>query len=50
MDFDQKTEIYRTVCGGQSVPVILSQLQVLGLSEDMMGCLTEILTAWPGLV
>ncbi len=47
MDFDQKTEIYRTVCSGKSVPVILSQLQVLGLSEDMLGCLTEILTAWP---
>ncbi len=46
MDFDQKSEIYRTVCSGKSVPVILSQLQVLGLSEDMLGCLTEILTAW----
>ncbi len=47
MDFDQKTEIYRVVCSGRSIPVILSQLQVLGLSEDMKGCLTEILTAWP---
>ena len=47
MEFDQKTQIYRAVSSGRSVPVILSQLQVLGLSEDMLGCLTEILTAWP---
>lgn len=47
MEFDRKTEIDRIVCSGKSVPVILGQLQVLGLSEDLFGCLTEILTAWP---
>lgn len=46
MSFGQKVEIYKTVCSEKSVSVTLSQLQAMELGKDIMGCLTELLTAW----
>lgn len=43
--FDIKTRIYKLVCSGRAPYIIIGELQCMGLSEDLVKCITEILTA-----
>lgn len=45
MEFDIKTRIYQLVCSGKSSLVIIGELQAMDLSEDLVKCITEMLTA-----
>lgn len=45
MRFDDKTAIYELVSSGKSPLVIIGRLQTMGLSEDLVKCLTELIGA-----
>ena len=45
MEFDSKTGIYQLVCSGRPANIIIGELQCRGLSEDLVKCVTEFLTA-----
>lgn len=45
MEFDIKTRIYQLVCSGKSPLVIIGELQAMDLSEDLVKCISEMLTA-----
>lgn len=45
MEFDSKTRIYDLVCSGRPAHIIIGELQCMGLSEDLVKCVMEIVTA-----
>ncbi|WP_455616371.1 TIM-barrel domain-containing protein [Eisenbergiella sp.] len=45
MEFDIKTRIYQLVCSGKSPLVIMGELQAMDLPEDLVKCISEMLTA-----
>lgn len=45
MRFDDKTAIYELVSSKKSPLVIVGRLQTMGLSEDLVKCLTELIGA-----
>lgn len=45
ISFMQKDRIYEELCRSDEVPMILSQLQAIGTEPDLLGALSEILTA-----
>ena len=46
IEYGLKDELYRLICSGKSVPVLLGQMSAMGLEKDLYGALTELLTAW----
>ena len=48
MEFDKKSAIDTLVRSGKNPLVVISQLQTMGLDEDLVKCISELLTAQPG--
>lgn len=46
IEFRWKDELYRLICSGKSVPVLLGQMNAMGPDKDLYGVFTEFLTAW----
>ena len=45
IEFDLKDRLYRTIQEGSDRLILLSQLQTMDLDPDLLGALTEIITA-----
>ena len=45
MEFDKKSAIDTLVRSGKNPLVVISQLQTMGLDEDLVKCISELLTA-----
>lgn len=45
IEFNKKTAVYRLVTSGKRPLVVMGQLQAMGLSEDLVKCVSEIITA-----
>jgi hypothetical protein len=45
IDFGKKSAIIEVVRSGKSVLIMINELQTMGLEEDLVKCVTEILTA-----
>ena len=45
IEFNKKTAVYRLVASGKKPLVVMGQLQAMGLSEDLVKCVSEIITA-----
>ena len=48
MEFDKKSAIDTLVRSGKNPLVVIGQLQTMGLDEDLVKCISELLTAQPG--
>lgn len=46
IEFRWKDELYRLICSGKNVPVLLGQMNAMGPDKDLYGVFTEFLTAW----
>ncbi|MBQ8639376.1 MAG: DUF5110 domain-containing protein [Lachnospiraceae bacterium] len=44
--FEQKERVYQTVRSSLSAAARIAQLQAMDLDRDLIGCVTELLTAW----
>lgn len=46
IDFDRKDRIYRCLTQEKRIPVLLGELNAMGLDRELYGALLELLTAW----